>query len=497
VIQLRTYSPALKPAALAIAALAIFLTLAIWIIYNGRANADEGFYALASKLAISGKIPYRDFAYTQMPLLPYLQGAFLHWFGFTVEAQRWLNVFWSCCLLGMIAWRLHQSGAAQLAWASTLCQWFTAIPIVYFSIIGKTYGLAQLLLVIAALGLWLKDPRRSLCHIALFGILAIGCRLTVAPAVAVIYLYPTIRILRQKTGLLWVLIPPLFFASTLLCPFFLLAPDNTYFWTWQCHILSTLPKRPIIQVFGEFTIMAPGLLLVTCYALWYGIKSTGKHSTHYLFCLGAGLFGAAVNIITTSFYAEYAVMFTPLIVLGAGGLITQESVPREPAPRQMVLLAGCALSLAFFCLSNKDRYIMPGYIESVKTAGIHLAQRTRPNALVITPMPEVLLQADRRGHRQLAMGCFSVTGDMPENQARGLGMMHINQLLRELYQGSADALVLWNGTKANFEYSTPSMCYFTKETHKLTAETIKRNYEPSFSNKYFTVLVRKTTSSVP
>mgnify|MGYP001332583156 CR=1 FL=1 len=496
-IQLRTYSPALKTATLAIAALAIFLTLAIWIIYNGRANADEGFYALASKLAISGEIPYRDFAYTQMPLLPYIQGAFLHWFEFTVEAQRWLNVFWSSCLLGMIAWRLHRSGAAQREWASTLCLWLTAIPIVYFSIIGKTYGLAQLLLVIAALGLWLTDPRRSLCHIALFGVLAIGCRLTVAPAVAAIYLYPTIRILRQKTGLLWVLIPPLFFASALLCPFFLLAPDNTYFWTWQYHILSTLPKRPIIQVFGEFTVMAPGLLLVACYSLWYGIKSksTGKHSTHYLFCLGAGLFGAAVNIITTSFYAEYAVMFTPLILLGAGGLITQESAPRELAPKQMILLAGCALSLAIFCLSNKDRYIRPGYIESVKAAGAHLAQCTAPNALVITSMPEILLQADRQGHRQLAMGCFSVTGDMPENQATTLGMMHINQLLRELYQGSADALVLWNG--ANFEYSAPSMCYFTKETHKLTAETIKRNYEPSFSNRYFTVLVRKPTSSVP
>jgi hypothetical protein len=194
-------------------------------------------------------------------------------------------------------------------------------------------------------------------------------------------------------------------------------------------------------------------------------------------------------------YAEYAVMFTPLILLGAGGLITQESAPRELAPKQMILLAGCALSLAIFCLSNKDRYIRPGYIESVKAAGAHLAQCTAPNALVITSMPEILLQADRQGHRQLAMGCFSVTGDMPENQATTLGMMHINQLLLELYQGSADALVLWNG--ANFEYSAPSMCYFTKETHKLTAETIKRNYEPSFSNKYFTVLVRKTTSSVP
>jgi len=397
----------------------------------------------------------------------------------------------------MIAWRLDRSGAGQREWASTLCLWLTAIPIVYFSIIGKTYGLAQLLLVIAALGLWLTDPRRSLCHIALFGVLAIGCRLTVAPAVAAIYLYPTIRILRQKTGLLWVLIPPLFFASTLLCPFFLLAPDNTYFWTWQYHILSTLPKRPIIQVFGEFAVMAPGLLLVACYALWYGVKNIEKHSTPYLICLGSGLFGAAINIISTSKYAEYAVIFAPLTLLGTGGLITQQSATREPAPRQMVLLAGCAVSLAFFCLSNKDRYIMPGYIESVKTAGIHLAQRTRPNALVITPMPEVLLQADRRGHRQLAMGCFSVTGDMPENQARSLGAMHISQLMIELYQGNADALVLWNGTKANFEYSTPSMCYFSNGTHNRIKETIKRNYESSFSNRYFTVLIRKPMSSVP
>ncbi len=74
-------------------------------------------------------------------------------------------------------------------------------------------------------------------------------------------------------------------------------------------------------------------------------------------------------------------------------------------------------------------------------------------------------------------------------------MMHITQLLLELHQGNGDALVLWNG--ANFEYSAPSMCYFPEETNKLTKQTIKRNYESSFANRYFTVLVRKPTSSVP
>ena len=44
-------------------------------------NLDEGWYLWASKLVYAGQVLYRDFAYTQTPLLPYVYGAFQLLFG--------------------------------------------------------------------------------------------------------------------------------------------------------------------------------------------------------------------------------------------------------------------------------------------------------------------------------------------------------------------------------------------------------------------------------
>ena len=56
----------------------LVLLLSVWaaVVFNawGRElNADEGFYLAASKATLQGELPYRDYAYTMMPLLPILQ----------------------------------------------------------------------------------------------------------------------------------------------------------------------------------------------------------------------------------------------------------------------------------------------------------------------------------------------------------------------------------------------------------------------------------------
>ena len=48
-------------------------------------DVDEGSYAAAAKLALDGVVPYRDFAYAQTPLLPYVYGAWAE-----VLGEHWL-----------------------------------------------------------------------------------------------------------------------------------------------------------------------------------------------------------------------------------------------------------------------------------------------------------------------------------------------------------------------------------------------------------------------
>ncbi|MBC7896442.1 MAG: hypothetical protein H7066_13590, partial [Cytophagaceae bacterium] len=82
----------------------LYLLSAAFHIYCGAMNADEGFYAIAARPVMEGDLPYRDFGYTQMPLLPYFNGPILARTGYGLFEQRWLNAAWAALALGIAAW---------------------------------------------------------------------------------------------------------------------------------------------------------------------------------------------------------------------------------------------------------------------------------------------------------------------------------------------------------------------------------------------------------
>ena len=67
-------------AALAVFAAAVLSFAAVWM---GGLNQDEGWYLYAANLVAEGKMLYRDFFYTQGPLMPIVYSAFIAvWKGF-------------------------------------------------------------------------------------------------------------------------------------------------------------------------------------------------------------------------------------------------------------------------------------------------------------------------------------------------------------------------------------------------------------------------------
>ena len=60
-----TYAPWLFAAVLAVCA----AVLAVWF---GGLNQDEGWYLYAAQMVRAGKLPYRDFFYTQGPTMPFV-----------------------------------------------------------------------------------------------------------------------------------------------------------------------------------------------------------------------------------------------------------------------------------------------------------------------------------------------------------------------------------------------------------------------------------------
>jgi 4-amino-4-deoxy-L-arabinose transferase-like glycosyltransferase len=70
-----------RPRSLAAFTAVALVALVVAVALTRFVDGDEGFYALAGVLVVDGNVLYEDFFYTQMPLLPYVFGAWFWSFG--------------------------------------------------------------------------------------------------------------------------------------------------------------------------------------------------------------------------------------------------------------------------------------------------------------------------------------------------------------------------------------------------------------------------------
>ena len=62
-------------------ALALYVALGALNLKWGDLNQDEGWYLYGARLVKEGRVPYRDFAFTQGPVMPYVYA----------HAQSWVD----------------------------------------------------------------------------------------------------------------------------------------------------------------------------------------------------------------------------------------------------------------------------------------------------------------------------------------------------------------------------------------------------------------------
>lgn len=92
---------------------AVFIPMSLFRLVDG----DEGTYLLVSRLVTQGQLPYHDFHYPQMFLLPYVYGAWMKLVGFSWYGARLLSAVFSVALGLLVAWqvaRLTRRRAAGL-----------------------------------------------------------------------------------------------------------------------------------------------------------------------------------------------------------------------------------------------------------------------------------------------------------------------------------------------------------------------------------------------
>jgi len=179
-----------------IGSLLVVLFLSLGNIYLGELNQDEGWYLYAASQVADQKMVYRDFAFTQAPMLPLVYGLF---YGiverFGLAGGRTLS-----CFIGILASvfcagiviRKAPSGLTLPAGIAAFTLAGINVYHSYFTSIVKTYSLCALFLIT---GLWCIsaiDRRRGKAWAVMGGLLlaaAAGTRLSSGMAMPVVGVY--------------------------------------------------------------------------------------------------------------------------------------------------------------------------------------------------------------------------------------------------------------------------------------------------------------------
>ena len=231
--------------ALALAVAASWLTLSALNLWMGELNQDEGWYLHAAKQMTEGRMPYRDFAFTQPPMLPLVYSWAYPWVGrFGLLGGRALT--WILGAMGTLSavWLAMRAGprTAQRLTAG-LCFILIAMNLQqsYFTTVVKTYSLAGLFLCAGMAMLSFVGRRKGFRAAAGAGFLlacAAATRISLGAALALggVYLLICRRRLKAWAWLDFGLGGLLGLALTLL-PFLALGKEGFLFGVVEYHSL--------------------------------------------------------------------------------------------------------------------------------------------------------------------------------------------------------------------------------------------------------------------
>ena len=249
---------------LAFAAAAALVAVNVWF---GPLNADEGWYLLAAQNVSRGMMPYRDFLYTQGPVLPYAYGCMAGaWSGAGVLGGRlatavfgFLATVFFALIAGALARRRDPDAFGPAFFLSFVLLGLSP-DWAYFTAIPKTYALGAFFLGLGfAFAFGFGDARRRALFIAFSGAcfaLAAATRATLCLAAVPVWI--TLIVLARRDRVrrldwLWFAVGCATALALVYAPFLALCPDNFLFSQTYHAARASAP-------FGEWLVLRAGFL---------------------------------------------------------------------------------------------------------------------------------------------------------------------------------------------------------------------------------------------
>ncbi|WFB35269.1 hypothetical protein P3T73_13980 [Kiritimatiellota bacterium B12222] len=467
------------------------LTLAAIAFWWAPLNQDEGWYLMAARRVSQGQMPYRDFAFTQAPLFPYIfqfaQPLVNKW---GLAGGRLFQYVWFAMTFGILLWNCKQRCRPKTFYFATL---------VIVSLLGlnvfqmqyaatvKTYVLAGFFLSLSMWG-WLSyvqtQQRRALFLCAWALAAATATRLSLG-----LFFMPlglSLLLNRQKNGdLAWILFALTGAAGLTLSfgPFLLLAPEGLRFALLDYHAARQIDafwmlkagflSRMVQSYFPALIIL---LMLLPQWKTWQpGLRS-----------MFLGIVSVTILHLLAPFpYDDYQVALYPALIL----LIAIESAHQFSTEKQNRLAPLLSMSALLFAFSSAQVLTWFSYGQDriwwkTKTqSDLHTLQQAAKSIQALNPSPKLLLTTDsylaiETGYEipeDMEMGAFAYFPKMDLYRAEKLHVLN-TQRLRTLLQNSPAPLAAISGY--SFAIQSPAISPTPGEQLQALHLLLEERYEP-------------------
>jgi 4-amino-4-deoxy-L-arabinose transferase-like glycosyltransferase len=345
-------------------------------------DGDEGVYAYASRLALHGHVPYRDFFYEQMPLLPYVYGAWIGVFGESWYAARSLSALAAAATGALLFFHVERRLGRWPALAATCLYALSGLVFGYFTIV-KTFALASLFLFGAYVLVEARRPRWLVAGL-LVG-LAVDTRLVFAAAIPA---FAVLAVRRRALppfggGLAAGLVPSVVFLA--LSPHTFVSDNLRYHGEKTSHGLIGEPVQKLrtaanLVGFGSVDhalgVQFALLVVASAAALWL---LRGRFAAALAVSLGVASF------LPTPTYVQYFCVVVPYLVL-----LAVEVAARWPRVALAAVAAYAAAGAVALAHDVQTSPLLKPSIGSVERVSDAVQNRTRPGETVLAGWPGYL-----------------------------------------------------------------------------------------------------------
>jgi len=514
-----------------------YVALCLMNLQWGDLNQDEGWYLYTARETAQGRLPFRDFAFTQGPIMPLVYAVaspMVDRYGLAggrafTAALGFLALLLSCRL----ARGATVAGDRMTAGVLTLVLIGVNVYHSYFTTIVKTYALSAVFLVgglCAVRSAW--DERRlgAACLAGVLLSLATCVRISIGIVLPVVALALLLRRTRLGYG------PALAFSAAagatllvVLLPFALMAPESFWFGMAQYHsertagsLFSGLTFKAgfvsrYVQAYFVLVVLWAVLLLLRRRTFEVGEPPSRFDPGFRGLLWLVGLAISLVHLAAPFPYDDYQVFVTPVFAAALSAALA-ERIPADTAAlrwrlplREGVVVTVLAASLAAslsspvnqsWFIHGRDRiwWLMKDSsdLARLQEVGRLLREESPPDSFVLTQDIYIAMESGLRVPPGLEMGPFSYYPDWPREKAEKLHVVNREMMEDLITEGSAEWAAL-SGYSLSIE--SPAVAPLPDEEREALWDLVRTRYEevkqvPAFGQAHTTLhLLRRRPAS--